>query len=130
MRSKSVFSMLLMTALLLTLAFSSAEAGPSFPGILIPPGLPGSSVDVRIQGYVPAPPGVNVRIDAGRPYYVQRDRVVYMERERPSKHRKHYKNKHYKKHKRHDDRGHRNGHDRRDRHDRDDRHEGRGGHGR
>lgn len=122
MRSKSVYSMLIMTALLLTLAFSSAEAGPSFPGILIPPGLPGSSVDVRIQGYVPAPPGVNVRIDAGRPYYVQSDRRVYMERERPVEHR-HYKK--HKKHKRHHDRGYRNGHDRHD----DDRHEGRGGRG-
>jgi hypothetical protein len=125
MRTRSVRSMLIMTAALFTLALNNAEAGPSFPGILIPPGLPGSSVDVRIQGYVPAPPGVNVRIDAGRPYYVQRDRVVYMERERPVEHR-HYKK--HKKHKRHhDDRGHRNGHDR---DDRDDRHEGRGGHGR
>jgi len=119
MRTRSVLSMLIMTAAVLTFAFNNAEAGfPAPPGILIPPGLPGSSVNVSVTGYLPAPPGVHVYVDAGRPYYVERDRRVYIEREKPAKQHK----KHYKKHKRHhDDNGNRHGHDK---------HEGRGGHGR
>lgn len=117
MRTKSVFSKCIMTAaattFILTIGFSVASAGfpapPGVPGVLIPPGLPGSSVNVHVNGYVPAPPGVNVQIDSGRPYYVERDRRVYMERERPAKH---YKQKKYKKEKRHhEDNGRRHGHD-------------------
>jgi hypothetical protein len=120
MRTKSVLSMLILTAAVLTFAFHDAEAGfpapPGVPGILIPPGLPGSSVNVRVDGYVPAPPGVNVQIDSGRPYYVESNRRVYIERERPGKHydKKYYKEekKHYKKHKKHhEDRGNHYGHD-------------------
>lgn len=82
------------------LTAGAAMAG-GVPGILIPPGLPGSSVNVQVNGYLPAPPGVNVQIDAGRPYYVEGSRRVYIERE-PSRrdHRKHYKKgkKHHKGH--------------------------------
>lgn len=117
MRTKSILSMLLLTAAVLTL--NNAEAG--VPGILIPPGLPGSSVNVHVSGYLPAPPGVNIQIDAGRPYYVESNRRVYMERERPAKHHKH---KHYKKEKKHHKgHGNRYGHYKEG-------HGGNGGHGR
>lgn len=101
MRVKHFMSVLMLTAVLASFAIGNAEA---------------ANVSVNINGYLPAPPGVAIRVDAGRPYYVERDRRVYMER-RPSKHyRKHHKKRHYKD-ERHYDRGH-------------DRHEGRGGHGR
>ena len=108
MRTKSILSLLILTAAVLTFTFHDAEAfpgPPGVPGILIPPGLPGSSVNVHVNGYLPAPPGVNVQIDAGRPYYVESNRRVYIERERPGRH---YKNKHYKNH--HEDNGNKNGH--------------------
>ena len=101
MRTKPILSLMLMTAVVITFGLNEAKAG--FPA---PPGLPGPpNVSVNINGFLPAPPGVHVMIDSGRPYYVERDRRVYMERERP--------HRHYKKFKRHhDDRGH--GHDRHD----------------
>lgn len=119
MRTRSILSLLVITAATLTFTFNTAEAGfPAPPGILIPPGLPGSSVNVRINGYVPAPPGVNVQIDAGRSYYVESDRRIYIEKEKP-------KHKHHKKHKKHhDDQGNHYGHDKHEGHG------GRGGHGR
>ena len=103
MRTKSVLSTLIITAAVV-ITFGSIDAmarfpaPPGVPGILIPPGLPGSSVNVHVDGYLPAPPGVHILIDSGRPYYVERERRVYIERERPAKH---YKNKHYKKEKKH-----------------------------
>ena len=120
MRTKSIFSILVMTAVVITFGLNEAKAGfpapPGVPGVLIPPGLPGSNVDVHVNGYLPAPPGVHVQIDNGRPYYVERERRVYMERERPAKH---YKNKHYKKEKKHhEDNGNHYGHDKHDKHDR------------
>lgn len=119
MRKRTILSLLIMTAFALTFAFNNAEAGFPGPGILIPPGLPGSSVNVHVNGYLPAPPGVNVQIDAGRPYYVESNRRVYIERE-PTRY---YKEKHYKEKKHHKQkhRDHRYDHDG---------HEGRGGHGR
>jgi hypothetical protein len=113
MRTKSVLSMLILTAAVLTISFSAAEAFPAPPGVLIPPGLPGSRVNVQVNGYVPAPPGVNVQIDAGRPYYVESNRRVYMEREGSGRHdnRKHYK---YKKH--HENKGNKFGHDKHEGH--------------
>lgn len=120
MRTKSIASMLLIAAAVFAFASNEAKAG-GIPGILIPPGLPGSSVNVHVTGYLPAPPGVHVQMDAGRPYYVQSDRRVYIEKEGPRKHDKH---KHKKQKKHHDDNGNKRGHDK---------HEGnggRGGHGR
>ena len=115
MRTKSIYSLLILTAAVLTFGFTNANAFPGPPGILIPPGLPGSSVNVHVDGYLPAPPGVTVQVDSGRPYYVEHERRVYIERERPGKH---YKNKHYKKEKKHhEDNGNHYGHDK---------HEGRG----
>jgi hypothetical protein len=121
MRTKTILSMLVITAIALsavlimtatTVIFGLDEAHAGFPA---PPGLPGlpglpapPGVNVHVNGFLPAPPGVHVQMDSGRPYYVERDRRVYMERERP---------RHYKKHKKyrdHDDRGRGRGHDRHD----------------
>lgn len=128
MTTKSVLSMLILTAAVLTFTFHDAEAGfpapPGVPGILIPPGLPGSSVNVHVNGYLPAPPGVNVQIDAGRPYYVESHRRVYIEREPRYYKEGHYKEekRHYKKYKKHHKaEGNHYGHEE---------HGGRGGHGR
>ena len=98
MRTKPILSLMIMTAVVTTFGLNEAKAG--FPA---PPGLPGPpNVSVNINGFLPPPPGVHVMIDSGRPYYVERNRRVYMER-RP--------HSHYKKFKRHhDDRGY--GHDR------------------
>jgi hypothetical protein len=92
-----VLSMLLLSAAALTLALSEVGAG-----LPMPPGLPVPNVNVRIDGYLPAPPGVNIQVDAGRPYYVERERRVYIEREGPpgqrkaKKHRKNHGNGHDK----------------------------------
>jgi len=96
---------LIMTAVTLVFALNEAKAGfPVPPGL---PGLPAPHVNVNVNGYLPAPPGVHVMVDSGRPYYVESDRRVYMERERPAKH---YKK--HKKHKKHHDHGHDRGHGR------------------
>lgn len=105
MRTKILISMLVM--IVATIAFSLNEANAGFPvppGLPAPPGFSGSpNVNVRVNGFLPAPPGVRIMMDSDRPYYVERNRRVYMERERP----RHYKK--YKKH--HEDRGHGHGRD-------------------
>lgn len=103
--------MVVLTAVVIIFGINTVYAGfPAPPGILIPPGLPGSSVNVRIDGYVPAPPGVTVQVDSGRPYYVERNRRVYMEKKhhgkRYKKQKKHHDNRYGDKH---DNRGHGNG---------------------
>jgi hypothetical protein len=91
MRTK-ILSMLIMTAVAITLGPNEARAGfPSPPGL---PGLPAPNVNVSINGFLPAPPGVHVQMDSGRPYYVERERRVYMERERPARHHKKFKKEH------------------------------------
>lgn len=108
MRLKSVFTLFVMTAVLTSFGLNGASAG--FPAPPSPPHLPGlpgpPNVSVNVNGYMPPPPGVHVMVDSGRPYYVERNRRVYMERERPSKHYK----KHKKQKKHHDDNGRKNGH--------------------
>ena len=100
---RALTKLVTVTAVIMTFGLNEARAGfPAPPGL---PGLPGPNVNVHVNGFLPAPPGVNVMIDSGRPYYVERDRRVYMEREKPAKR---YKNKKYKKH--HDDNGRGNGH--------------------
>lgn len=114
MRKVSALSILLLVAVAINGGPDDAAAG--FP---LPPGLPGSnvnvsingrlpappSVNVHIDGYLPAPPGVHVLIDSGRPYYVERERRVYIEREKPAK-----RHKRHKKHKDHEDKGRRHDH--------------------
>lgn len=110
MHRLSGFCITIMIVTGITLGCTSADAGFPFPPPL--PGLPGApNVSVRIDGFLPPPPGVHVQMDSGRPYYVERDRRVYMEREKPHRHYKKYK-------KRHNDHGRKRGHDRDDRHDR------------
>jgi len=108
MSKKSILTLLIMTAVTLTFGLNEAKAGfPAPPGLPGLPGLPAPNVSVNVNGYLPAPPGVHVLVDSGRPYYVERDRRVYMEREP-----RHYKKqKKHKKHHRDHDRGHGRGHD-------------------
>ena len=100
MQMKTILPMLIMTVAVITSSIDSAQA---------------ANVDVNINGYLPAPPGVTVRVDAGRPYYVERDRRVYMERQRPDRHHKY---RHKKEQRRHEDNGHKNGHDKHEEHGR------------
>ena len=105
---KSILTLLIMTSVTLTMGLNEAKAGfPAPPGLPGLPGLPAPNVNVSVNGYLPAPPGVNVMFDSGRPYYVERDRRVYMERKRPVRHYKKYK-RHHRDH----DRGHGRGHGR------------------
>ena len=51
-------------------------------------------VNIQLNGYLPAPPGVRVYFDSGRPYYVENHRRVYVEKKRKhdnGKHRGHDK---------------------------------------
>jgi hypothetical protein len=102
MLRKSIYCLLVISAVAMAIGLNEARAG-----LPAPPGLPGPNVNVHVNGFLPAPPGVHVMMDSGRPYYVERDRRVYMERERPAKRYKKYKK--YKKH--HDDRGRGHGRD-------------------
>ena len=56
--------------------------------------IAGANVSFQIDAYLPAPPGVRIQVDSGRPYYVERERRVYLE-ERPKhdngRHLGHYK---------------------------------------
>lgn len=98
MFKKLILTLLIMTTVTFALGHNEARAGlPAPPGLPRLPGLPAPNVNVNVDGFVPAPPGVNVMIDSGRPYYVERGRRVYMEREKPDKHYKKYK-KHHRDH--------------------------------
>lgn len=98
MRTKSIFSMLALTAVVMTFGFNEAEAAVS-----VQVGTPNASFS--FSDYQPAPPNVYVLSDGGRPYYVEHDRRVYMQK-------KHHGRK-YKKEKHNKGRGHNDGHDRR-----------------
>jgi hypothetical protein len=69
------------------------------------------NLSFSISDYQPAPPNVYVHNNSGRPYYVERDRRVYMEKRKPGKHYK-YDRKHK------EERGHEDGHDKREKHER------------
>lgn len=87
--------MLVLSAVIMTFGINEAKAAVS-----LQVGSP--NLSFSISDYQPAPPNVYVHNDRGRPYYMHRDRRVYMEK-------KHH-GKQYKKDKRHhDDRGHDNG---------------------
>lgn len=90
MSSKSILSMLALTAVVMTFGINEAGAAVS-----VQVGTP--NLSFSISDYQPAPPNVYVLNDGGRPYYMERDRRVYMEK------------KHHGKHKKKHDRGH--GHD-------------------
>jgi hypothetical protein len=102
MRTKIIISILTLTAVSIFFSLNEANAAVS-----VQVGTP--NVSFSISDYQPAPPNVYVRSDRGRPYYMERDRRVYMEK------RKH--GKHYKEEKHHEDHGRDDGHDRGNRHD-------------
>ena len=73
MRTKSILSMLVLSAVVMTFGINEARAAVSMQV-----GTPNMSFS--ISDYQPAPANVYVHNDQGRPYYVERDRRVYMER--------------------------------------------------
>lgn len=95
MRTKSILSMLALTAVTLTFGINEAWAAVS-----VQVGTPNASFS--ISDYQPAPANVYVHSDRGRPYYVEHDRRVYMEK-------KHHGKKHKKDKRHYEDRGHDNG---------------------
>lgn len=97
MRTKTILSVLTMVAVMM--AFSHNEAGAAVSVQVATPGL-----SFSLSDYQAPPPNVYILNDRGRPYYMHRDRRVYMEK------RKH--GKHYKKEKRHHDNGRDHGHGR------------------
>lgn len=40
-----------------------------------------AAVNIQIQGFLPAPPGVRVYEGGGRPYYIHKKRRVYMKKD-------------------------------------------------
>lgn len=99
MRTKSIFAMLALAAVVMIFGINEAGAAVS-----VQVGTPNASFS--FSDYQPAPPNVYVMSDGGRPYYVERDRRVYMQK-------KHHGRK-YKKEKHNKRRGHDDGHNRRD----------------
>jgi hypothetical protein len=68
--------------------------------------IAGTSVNVNINGYLPAPPGVQVVLAGGRPCYREDGRVVYLERDkRHPKHRRGHSYGHREHSSDHDGRG-------------------------
>lgn len=102
MRTKIIFSMLILAAAAFFFGLNEANASVSMQV-----GTP--NLSFSINDYQPAPPNVYVYNNGGRPYYVERDRRVYMEKR---KHGKHYK---YDKEERHDN-GRKHGHDKHNKH--------------
>ena len=96
MRKKLILSGLLVTSVAMT--FGMTEANAAFSAEIAVP-----NVNFRISDYQPAPPNVHVHNDGGRPYYVERDRRVYMEKRKHGKH-------HKKEKKHHEDNGRKEGH--------------------
>jgi hypothetical protein len=106
MRTKSLLSILVLSA-----AVSSFGVHDATAAVSVQVGTP--NLSFSLSDFQPPPPNVYVYQNSGRPYYVQRDHRVYMERRKPGKH--------YKYDKHNDDRGHGNGngngHGGRDKHD-------------
>ena len=92
MRTKFILSILLMIAAIITFGPNEAKA-------IISAQISTPNVSVSINDYQPAPPGVFILYDAGRPYYVEREQRIYMVEKQP-KHKKHHK-----------DNGRKHGHD-------------------
>lgn len=97
MKATSILTMLTLAAVVITLGINDAEGAVS-----VQVGTP--NLSFSFNDYKPPPPNVYVHNDRGRPYYVEHDRRVYMERKKPHKHKKEQKH--------HDNNGHRDGHDR------------------
>jgi hypothetical protein len=84
MRKKLLLPLLLMTATAFTFGANEAQA-------IVSAHISAPSVSVNINGYLPAPPGVVVLLDSGRPYYVERGQRIYI-KEKPAKQKKHHDN--------------------------------------
>ena len=95
MSKKIILSIIVMTAVAMTSGINEARAATSVQ--VAAPGF-----NFSLSDYQPAPPNVYVYENEGRPYYVERDRRVYMQK-------KHHGHKKYKKH--HRDNGRKHGHD-------------------
>lgn len=54
-------------------------------------------VNIQLNGYLPAPPGVHIYYDSGRPYYVEDRQRVYLKK----KDKHHHDNGKKKGHKKH-----------------------------
>lgn len=99
MQSQHLLSLFLLTAIACASAPTTAQAS-------------GANLNVSINGYLPAPPGVTVYLDAGRPYYMEHNHRVYIARDRHHhKQRHHARHKDYERgqghdHERHAGRGH------------------------
>ncbi len=91
--------MLALSAVVMT--FGIHEAGAA---VSVQVGAP--NLNFSFSDYQPAPANVYVQSDRGRPYYVERDRRVYMEKKH---HGKKYKKEKHNKGRGHDDEG--RGHD-------------------
>ena len=103
MRTKIIIAILTLTAVSIFFGMNESNAAVS-----LQVGTP--NLSFRLSDFQPAPPNVYVHQNSGRPYYVERDRRVYMERRKPGEH--------YKYDKHHDDNGRKKGHDKHDKHDR------------
>jgi hypothetical protein len=75
-----------------------------------------AGVNVQINGYLPAPPGVHIQLDAGRPYYIEGERRVYIEKD-TKHHKKKHKGHRGHEYRDHDDNGRHNGHGKHNKHD-------------
>jgi hypothetical protein len=93
MRTKFILTLLIMTAVASTFCFKEANAG--LPGL---PAPPTPNVNVSINAFLPAPPGVTVQFYSGRPYYVEQGHRVYLKEKKHDKHHKGHGHKygHYK----------------------------------
>jgi hypothetical protein len=96
MRTKFILPVLFVIAAAITFGAHEATA-------IVSAQISTPNVSVSINGYLPAPPGVYILYDTGRPYYVEREERIYI-KERPAEHR-HGKKKHHKNH------GHKDDHD-------------------
>lgn len=96
MRTKGIFTLLVITAAAITFGPTEAKA-------IISAQISTPNVSVSINGYMPAPPGVFIQLDAGRPYYIEREQRIYI-KEKPAKHHGYEKNHH-------EDHGRKHGHD-------------------
>ncbi|MDD2853431.1 MAG: hypothetical protein PHY09_16215 [Desulfuromonadaceae bacterium] len=97
MRTKIVISLLALTAVSIFFGFNESNAAVS-----LQVGTP--NLSFSISDYQPAPANVYIHNDRGRPYYVERDRRVYLEKKHHGKH-------HKKEKKHHDNNGRGHGHD-------------------
>jgi hypothetical protein len=105
MKSNGIIRLCGMVALSAVISISASAAEAAFSAQVGTPNL-----SFSISDYQPPPANVTVRNDRGRPYYMERDRRVYMEKRHPGKR---YKNK-----KHHEDNGRGHGYDKHDGHER------------